>query len=238
MKRSTTAVLVLAAAFLLAGCTRMLWSRHAAPPPEESARTPETPYLQKVGVQRENETPLPTSVESTLILQDKYAKTLEELSREQQRSRSLADDNKKLADGAAKLQADLAKAQQELGEANDLLVQMRQELEKWKADILGFRDELRRADQVQLEAIGKVLTLLGGEVAKGIAFAEKATAAEAPVPPEPKAAAPAEPPLSSPVAAKSAAPAKTTAPAVTATSTAPAAKPARQTKDAPRDATK
>ncbi|MBM4019090.1 MAG: hypothetical protein FJ288_12305 [Planctomycetes bacterium] len=239
-----------AAAMVLAlgGCWPMSL-RDAAPAPAAPApaATP-APYLQKAGVARETEPPLPTAVESTLLLQNKYARVLEDLSREQQRSRDVAEQNQKLADQAARLQADLARAQQELTEANNLLIQMRQELDKWKADVLGFRDESRKVHEAELEALGKIMTLLGGEPPKvaqapgdpGAGTPEKAAAerppaatpgtgrpSEAKAPPGPAPApgagpsAPASPPKAAPGKAVSSA-AGTRAPAAaTATAAAP-----------------
>jgi hypothetical protein len=41
---------------------------------------------------------------------------------------------------------------------------MRIELNEWKTNILGFRDEMRNADKAQLQALMKILEALGGEV--------------------------------------------------------------------------
>jgi hypothetical protein len=120
-------------------------------------------YLQKASVAKEAETPLPTAIESTLVLQDKYARALEDLRREQERSRDITEQKQQLTDENTRLQADLTRTQQELGEANGLLVQMRTEIEKWKGDVIGFRDELRQSNRAQLDALAKVMTLLGGE---------------------------------------------------------------------------
>ena len=62
------------------------------------------------------------------------------------------------------LDAQLKQAQKELNEANILLIEMRVELNNWKVDILGFRDEMRDAEKAQLEALLKILKALGGEV--------------------------------------------------------------------------
>src|SRR4030042_255070 len=51
----------------------------------------------------------------------------------------------------------------ERGEANDLLTEMRVELNNWQANVIGFRDEMRDADKAQLEALLKILQVLGGE---------------------------------------------------------------------------
>ena len=40
---------------------------------------------------------------------------------------------------------------------------MRIELNNWKSNILGFRDEMRNADNAQLDALVKILEVLGGQ---------------------------------------------------------------------------
>ena len=62
------------------------------------------------------------------------------------------------------LEPKLQQTQKELAEANDLLIEMRIELNNWKTDILGFRAEMRDAEKTQLEALLKILNVLGGEV--------------------------------------------------------------------------
>ena len=41
---------------------------------------------------------------------------------------------------------------------------MRIELNNWKTDVLGFREEMRDAEIEQLRALLKILEILGGEV--------------------------------------------------------------------------
>jgi hypothetical protein len=190
MPRILALTTALAAVLCLTGCQQLLGRRAAAPadpPPVQG----DAAYLQKSGAAKDAGPPLPTAVETTLLLQDKYARVLEDLGREQQRSRELTEQNQKLSDTVARLQADLAKAQQELGEANNLLVLMKRELEKWKTDVLGYRDESRKVHETELEALAKILTLLGGAIPTGEAAGDRdpsAHAAGAP-PAEVKAAA-------------------------------------------------
>ena len=58
----------------------------------------------------------------------------------------------------------MQQTQKELTEANDLLIKMRIELNTWKMDVLSFRDEMRQAEEAELEALLKILRLLGGQV--------------------------------------------------------------------------
>ena len=110
------------------------------------------------------ETHSPTAVESAIALSDKYAKLSEESSALRQRNQTLETENRQLTDDLQNCRSKLEQAQKELAEVNDLLVQMRLELNNWKNDVLGFRDEMRDAQKAQLEALTKILKLLGGEI--------------------------------------------------------------------------
>jgi len=155
--RPTMAVpLVLAAALVLAGCA---FGR-------DPANTSRAPYLQSGGLEAAEPGGSGTAVDDALLWARKCAESLETLDQERQKNVKLNDDNQKLSGQLTKVQGDFAKSQAELGEANKLLVEVRQEVQKWKTDVLGFRDEIRKANQVQLEALAKVLTLVGAEVPK------------------------------------------------------------------------
>ncbi len=101
-----------------------------------------------------------TAVESAIELSKKYANLSEQMTVLQQKNRDLIAENNRLAT----LEPELKQTKKELDEANELLIKMRIELNNWKTDILGFRDEMRNADKAQLEALLKVLKILGGEV--------------------------------------------------------------------------
>ena len=102
-------------------------------------------------------------VQSALMWSQKY----EELSakaeklREQNNARFL--ENTDLKRKLSELQAELDRTKTELGEANAFMQEMQMELTKWKADVLGFRDETRSAQAAQLEALSKILRILGAE---------------------------------------------------------------------------
>ena len=102
-------------------------------------------------------------VQSALMWSQKYeelsAKT--EKLREQNNARFL--ENTDLKRKLSELQAELDRTKTELGEANAFLQEMQLELTKWKADVLGFRDEIRNAQAAQLQALTKILRILGAE---------------------------------------------------------------------------
>jgi septal ring factor EnvC (AmiA/AmiB activator) len=107
----------------------------------------------------------PTAVESAIALSDKYAKLSDEASTLRQEKQSLNSENKRLKDELQTCRSRLEQTQKELNDTNDLIVEMRVELNNWKNDVLGFRGEMREAEKAQLEALLKILKLMGGEPA-------------------------------------------------------------------------
>jgi len=105
-----------------------------------------------------------TPIESAIELSKKYAALSEEAAKLRVENKNLEDEKTRLDQRTRELEQELTQAKKELSEANDLLVEMRIELNNWKSDILGFRGEMREADKVQIEALIKILKVLGGEV--------------------------------------------------------------------------
>ena len=81
-----------------------------------------------------------------------------------QENKDIVTRNNELEAQAAAVGGQLQQTQKELAEANDLLIEMRIELNNWKADIIGFRDEMRDAETAQLETLFRILKALGGQV--------------------------------------------------------------------------
>ena len=121
--------------------------------------------------------PANTTIDSTIELTQKYALLSEECEKFKEQNKNITDENQNFKENVAALQTQLDQTKKELSEANDLLVEMRIELNNWKTDILGFRDEMRDAEKAQLEALFKVLTILGGQT--NTAAAETTPPAEA-----------------------------------------------------------
>ena len=115
---------------------------------------------------RESAPQSPTAVDSAIELSQQYAKLSEEAATLRQQNQELIAKNLQLKERVTILEADLQQTQKELGEANDFLVQIRLELNNWKTNVLGFRDEMRDAQKAQLEALLKIFKALGGEVTK------------------------------------------------------------------------
>ena len=166
-------VLLLAACLAGPGCTNSIFRGSqpapAGPPSPATAPAPaaggssqagSADYLSKTVV-RDNEGG--GAVENLILLNQKLTYTQEKVTTLQTDNGKLALQTAKQAEDIQRLRTDLALAQKELTDANDLLKEMRQSLDKWKADVLGFRDEMRSAQKAQLDAMAKVLTLLTGE---------------------------------------------------------------------------
>jgi peptidoglycan hydrolase CwlO-like protein len=170
-KLITWAWVVLAA---IPGCGNMnLPSGFAQQPPSTPPAQPSdsASYLGKASVKSDGAGDSTSAVEAALALTDKQAKLSDELLRTQQSKKDLEETNRKLVAQTTKLQNDLDAAQKELGECNQMLVEMKKELDSWKSNVLGFRDEMRKAQKAELDSIRKVLVVLGADVPPSAAAA-------------------------------------------------------------------
>jgi septal ring factor EnvC (AmiA/AmiB activator) len=111
------------------------------------------------------QTQQPTAVESAIALSDKYAKLSDEATTLRQQTQMLTSENQRLKDELQTCRNRLEQTQKELNDTNDLIVEMRVELNNWKNDVLGYRGEMRDAEKAQLEALLKLLKQMGGEPA-------------------------------------------------------------------------
>jgi chromosome segregation ATPase len=116
----------------------------------------------------------PTAVESAIELSGKYATLSEKAAAMKQENEGIVARNKQLETQALALDGQLRQTKKELAEANDLLIEMRIELNNWKTDIIGFRDEMRDAETAQLETLFRILKVLGGQVDAGPAGSDGA----------------------------------------------------------------
>ncbi|MHC4843728.1 MAG: hypothetical protein ACYTEE_08010 [Planctomycetota bacterium] len=143
----------------ISGCITV----HETPPTEiTSATSLETDNPISIRFQ-EPDSQGPTPVETAIEISEKYAKAVEEASQLREQNSQLSKQNSELnakLDGA---KAKLSQTEQELKEANDMLIDMRIELNNWKMDVLSFRDEMRKADKAELQALLEILKTLGGE---------------------------------------------------------------------------
>ena len=105
-----------------------------------------------------------TAVDSAIKLAQEHTALSEKMTAMQQKNQELTAENTQLKDRIAVIEPELKQTKKELDEANNLLIEMRIELNNWKTDVLGFRDEMRQADKAQLETLLRILEVLGGEV--------------------------------------------------------------------------
>ena len=162
MKHIVRTICVTALAMTAAGCIDF------DGPPAQITTTDqelnhEADYLSVAAVRPAEEPQGPTAVESALVWSEKYSQTVEKLVRLQQENRQLSEQTRQAIGENGKLKKELDQYQKELGEANEMLLEMKTELERWQSDVLGFREEMRKAQEAQLIALRKVLELLGGE---------------------------------------------------------------------------
>ena len=105
-----------------------------------------------------------SNVKSIIELSEKYAKLSKETASLKQNNQQLSLENENLKENVITLETKLTEANTELKQANELLMEMVIELNNWKANIIGFRDEIRAAETTQLKALFDILKALGGQV--------------------------------------------------------------------------
>ncbi len=166
MKTNKKTILILISLmpiFLLSNCVSV------QEPSKVAARPDSTEIQQSASVAKrfqESASPIqnPTVVASAMELSKKHVILSEQTAVLREQNKELIVQKQQLKDQVVALEAQLQQTQKELNEANDLLITMRIELNNWKVDILGFRNEIRNAETAQLEALLKILKVLGGEV--------------------------------------------------------------------------
>jgi hypothetical protein len=147
----------IAAMLLLGGCSYLYPEQEARP----SVQVDRNPAKYDAGSGQSL-----TAAESSLLLSEKYAILSVDSEKLRQENKRLSDDNVALAKQNAQVQAELDQAAKELKEANAMMIDMRIEMNNWKNSVLGFRDEMRESQKAQLEALIRIMQLLGGDSQK------------------------------------------------------------------------
>lgn len=171
MRRHHKTILILlwVSTLLLSGCTSEQKPAQTVVPPHLTEMQQNNAVAKRF---QETSSQAPSAVESAIELSERYAQLTEEAAALQQQNEGLMAKNQQFNEQIAELETQLKQAQKELNEANDLLIEMRVELNNWKGNILGFRDEMREAQTAQLEALFQILQLLGGQVTMETASSE------------------------------------------------------------------
>ena len=164
MKKFEYTFLLMTAAVVLGGCTLengqpeiILEAKPSGPQTREKNNENVSKRFEESAKSGEN------VVRSAVELSEKYAKQSSELSDLKEENKELLKENQELKDNIALLEPKLKQTQKELEAANNLLVEMRVELNNWNNNVLGFRDEMRMAEKAQLETLHRILRILGGE---------------------------------------------------------------------------
>ncbi len=158
-------VVLFMAVVALSGCQwRPVQANQAKVNDAPQGRKDELDYLGKTAIHDEARAAPDTAVDAALEWSKKFSEVSERLTLANEENRLLRKENLEFKQQLTKLQTDMSLAEKELQEANTMLMQLQEELENWKTNVLGFRREMRQAQRVQIEALTKVLKLLGGEV--------------------------------------------------------------------------
>ena len=161
MKANTKTIILLTSfvmTFSLVGCSKIREAATMSMPQEKHVTTATANQFTSPTQKG------PSSVETAMKMTEKYTKLSDDFIKLKQQSNELATENKLLKEQIAVIKPDLERTQKELNQANNLLIDMTTELNNWKSQVLGFKDEMRQADEVQLEALLKILEAIGGEV--------------------------------------------------------------------------
>lgn len=153
-------LMILSAAILsLAGCQDFM-KTETAPVAVEPAANIAASQDKFVSANEKEQTAVDSALELAKLC-EKYSAEILDL---RQKNNDLVNENAKLTEKLTALEPELTQTKKELNEANDMLVEMRIELNNWKADVIGYRDEMRLANKAQLQALIKILNVLGGEM--------------------------------------------------------------------------
>ncbi len=162
----TIVKLALMALIPAAGCNvveeRIIYESSQAPAAAQPNTTPQ-PNAEIIGRRFVDTDRQDDAVQSAVTWANKYKEVVEQNAELRDKQNQLFVENTELKQQLKATQADLQRTQTELKEAGDFLQEMHVELNKWKADVLGFRDEMRQAQKAQLQALGRILQILGAE---------------------------------------------------------------------------
>ncbi|MFA5239035.1 MAG: hypothetical protein WC476_04915 [Phycisphaerae bacterium] len=148
-----------ALAFLLAGC-------HAIQKPDV-ALEPDSAKNNNASMSKRFQDAAPqsqTAVDSAVEMSKKNAELFEQMAVLQQENQKLIAENRQLRNRLGMLEPELRQTKKELNEANDLLIDMTTEINNWKVDVLGNREEMRQANIAQMEILLKIAEAMGAEI--------------------------------------------------------------------------
>jgi chromosome segregation ATPase len=166
MRTKKTIILLFVLATMLTGCRLVDEPIGIEVTRRRQSQMAPAPAVTDESVERrftETEAESTDAVQSALMWSQRYEDLLANTEKLRETKNTLSVENRDLTYKLTETQAELDRTKAELAQANDFLHEMQMELTKWKSDVLGFRDEMRKAEAAQLEALQKVLRILGAE---------------------------------------------------------------------------
>lgn len=156
----------LLAMMLTTGCRaieeRIIYTQPAAPvqTPQPASTQPNPEIIERRFISPDTQM---DAVQSAVTWAQKYEQVVEQNNELRDKHNQLFVENTQLSRQLETTKADLERTRKELNEANAFLQEMHVELNKWKSDVLGFREEMRLAQKAQIEALSRILQILGAE---------------------------------------------------------------------------
>lgn len=169
MKPVTNIIITMIIVLALTGCVRIVDDpipvEHRMAPAGEPRMVLEQDDRKMAGRYIDPEQDPRGGVENALQWSRKYEELSMKAEKLREENTQLKLENNDLKIKLAQTQEELDRTNKELAEANEFLQELQLELTEWKSDVLGFRGEIRDAQAAQLEALAKILKLLGAEPA-------------------------------------------------------------------------
>lgn len=157
-----TIVILITASLMLSACENVQQNTIDTAPIEQQAQSQSQP--QPVEANRfQNAPDEPTAIDKLIKLAQEKADLSEKYIEQLKSNNKVSNENAQLRQVNKQLTAELEQTKTELNQTNKLLIEMRAELDQWKSKILEFHNESRNTDKAQLEALFKILQLIGGQ---------------------------------------------------------------------------
>ena len=163
---SKNIISIMCLSMLVGGCGSMEWTPIVK---ETVSVTPQSPVIVQQdpsGLQNrfsDTSSKQADAVRNAVMWSEKYQKLSEEANILREQNTKLREENTQIKQHLKLTQAELEQVKKELDDANNFLQKMHLELNQWKADVLGFREEIRRSETAQITALAKILRILGAE---------------------------------------------------------------------------
>lgn len=167
MKRMTRIGALALALALAAGCDSELALRTSSKPPSDEDITvygPENDALKSSAVDRYDDLSDGGTLDDAVTTHQKYIDLLEKHNNLIEAHAKLTQTHRDQKEQITALGKENTQLKKELKDASSMLVTMRRELDKWKADIFAYRAELKRSLDTNRMLMERIVRILGGEL--------------------------------------------------------------------------